>query len=98
MCENGFIKKLFENSNQKFLFFLGHSQEVIGHRPLHISSSGLGGHLGHHQSLAELLRSTTLEEFLEAVEKVEADEEKLISSNGRTFLPTFYYIGQFRDF
>jgi hypothetical protein len=65
------------------MFVSGHSQEAIGHRPSSISSSGLGGHLGHHQSLAELLRSTTLEEFLEAVEKVEADEEQLITSDGK---------------
>ena len=60
------------------IFVSGHSEEVLGHHHHHLSLGGLGGHLDHHQSLAELLRTTTLEEFLHAVEKVEAEDEQLI--------------------
>ena len=34
--------------------------------------------MGHHRSLAEVLRTTTLEEFFEAVQKIQADDEQLI--------------------
>ena len=34
--------------------------------------------LGHHQSLADVLRTTTLEEFFDAVQKIQADDEQLI--------------------
>jgi len=61
-------------------FVSGHSEDGLGHHHHHhLSLGGLGGHLDHrHQSLAELLRTTTLEEFLHAVEKVEAEDEQLI--------------------
>jgi hypothetical protein len=43
------------------------SSQIFGNR-----NSGVG----RHPSLVEVLRSTTLEEFLEAVEKVAADDKR----------------------
>ena len=45
--------------------------------------------LGHHKSLADVLRTTTLEEFFDAVQKIQADDEQLIqdtsdNSEGKT--------------
>ena len=63
----------------------GHSQEALGQQQQRVhSADGLRGRLGHHQSLAELLRTTTLAEFLEAVEKIEAEDEHLIGKKRKT--------------
>ena len=58
--------------------FSGRSQEVLG-RSTSDSSQIFGNaknNFGRHQSLAEVLRTTTMEEFFEAIEKVTAEDER----------------------
>lgn len=70
------------NAWGKFRRGISHSGDFLAQ-----GSATLGGrNLGHHQSLAEVLRTTTLEEFLQALEKVQADDEQRMveSSNSRS--------------
>jgi hypothetical protein len=74
-CES-MIKRLL------WQFASGHSHEFLG-RSVSVSHI-LGGRLGRHPSLAEVLRTTTLEELFEAVEKIHADDEQLIADTSRS--------------